>query len=406
MRNKLGSAINRRLSGVRLTAEDEQALLAGVMERKDEIVKKKLSAAMVAAAVLVFLVITCAFAAEMKTTPQSTPLAAVTPTPEAFVTPRPTPTSEVFVTPRPTPTPEAGEWNSFATDGVVNMQMKYVIIEGTCVTMEVCLTPAQSELVCLALNAPDTGVDRYPGLWNLVIDRNELSLILPEELDSGMRRTQVALEKDGLTFTLFGQLKEETVDPVRVTAATGKNCPPLSVSVNCVPCEAKTAEIFSGAYDVHGATVNRIQCTTGDGFAYVTIDYTAMPDTVYAAQYGNYMHREPHCNGLQDAVRYDDPQDDSLAERKPCPVCWYDAADMDTLFEDVYTLLNPGVDVPADNHPNPISDFTYHITDDGSRVTYYFSNIESYPYGLPGDALQVAHADEDPQILFTLFSES
>ena len=38
MRNKLGSAINRRVSGVRLTAEDERALLASVMERKDEIV--------------------------------------------------------------------------------------------------------------------------------------------------------------------------------------------------------------------------------------------------------------------------------------------------------------------------------------------------------------------------------
>ena len=52
MRNKLGSAINRRVSGVRLTAEDERALLASVMERKDEIVKKKISVAMVAAAAM------------------------------------------------------------------------------------------------------------------------------------------------------------------------------------------------------------------------------------------------------------------------------------------------------------------------------------------------------------------
>ena len=39
MRNKLGSAINRRVSGVRLTAQDEREQLASVMERKDEIEK-------------------------------------------------------------------------------------------------------------------------------------------------------------------------------------------------------------------------------------------------------------------------------------------------------------------------------------------------------------------------------
>lgn len=399
MRNKLGSAINRRLSGVRLTAEDERALLAGVMERKDEIVKKKLSAAMAAAAVLVFLVITCAFAMEMNTTPtpQPTPLAAVD-----LVTPDPTSMPAVL----PTPTPEPIEWNSLSNDGVVSMQMQYVLVQGTYVTMRVRLTPVQSGFVSLVLNAPDTGVDRYPNRWNLVIGRDELSLILPEELDSGIRETPIAdVDENGITFTLSGWLKEETTDAVRVTVATCGSCPPLSVSVNCVPIEASTTEILSGAYEANGATVTGISCTTGDDFAAVTIDYTADSTAIYAPAYGNYMHREPNCGGLQDAVRYDDPQDENLAKRTPCPVCWYDAADADTLFEDVYGLLNPGVEVSSEFHPNPISHFAYAIMDDGSRVTYFFGNVELTAYGSSGSYIQVTHEDEDPQVLYTIPNE-
>ena len=125
MRNKLGSAINRRVSGVRLTAEDERALLASVMERKDEIVKKKISVAMVAAAVLIFAAVACAFAAGMNATPTPTPLA---PADDALlVTPEPT-----LVAPEPTPVPafSESEWNDSASDGVVNMKMQYVSVEG------------------------------------------------------------------------------------------------------------------------------------------------------------------------------------------------------------------------------------------------------------------------------------
>ena len=174
MRNKLGSAINRRVSGVRLTAEDERALLASVMERKDEIVKKKISVAMVAAAVLIFAAVACAFAAGMNATPTPTPLA---PADDALlVTPKPT-----LVAPEPTPVPafSESEWNDSASDGVVNMKMQYVSVEGAYVTMKVRLTPVRSERVYLALNDSESGVDSCPGRWNLVISRDDLHLILP-----------------------------------------------------------------------------------------------------------------------------------------------------------------------------------------------------------------------------------
>ena len=196
MRNKLGSAINRRVSGVRLTAEDERALLAGVMERKDEIVKKKISVAMVAAAVLIFAAVTCAFAASMNATPTPTPLA---PADDALL-----------ITPEPTPVPafSESEWNDSASDGVVNMKMQYVSVEGAYVTMKVRLTPVRSERVYLALNDSESGVDSCPGRWNLVISRDDLHLILPQALDSGRRSTQVAVDEYGLTFTLCGWLRD------------------------------------------------------------------------------------------------------------------------------------------------------------------------------------------------------
>lgn len=401
MRNKLGSAINRRLSGVRLTAEDERALLASVMERKDEIVKKKLSIAMVAAAVLIFAAVTCAFAASMNTTPTPTPLA---PTDDMLLaTPEPTPTAPVeYASPTPMPTFNESEWNDFASDGVVNMKMQYVSVEGAYVTMKVRLTPVQSEQVYLALNDSESGMDSYPGRWSLAINRDDLSLILPQELDSGRRSTQVAVDENGLTFTLCGWLREETADVVRVTAATGGDCPPLSVSVKCAPIDTNTTEIFSGAFDVSGATVNRIACAAGDSFASVAIDYTADPAPVYMTAHGKYMHRDPSCGGMQDAARYDDPRDAQLAGKQPCPACWYDAVDADALFESVYTLLNPGVDVPAYAHPNPISDFASSILNDGSRAVYLFYHVESIPCDLPGYAIQITHVDEDQQVLFTL----
>lgn len=249
MRNKLGSAINRRVSGVRLTAEDERALLASVMERKDEIVKKKIGVAMVAAAVLIFAAVTCAFAAGMNATP--TPLA---PADDALlVTPEPT-----LVAPEPTPVPafSESEWNDSASDGVVNMKMQYVSVEGAYVTMKVRLTPVRSERVYLALNDSESGVDSCPGRWNLVINPDDLFLILPQALDSGRRSTQVAVDEYGLTFTLCGWLREETTDVVHVAAATGGDCPPLSISVKCAPNDANTTEIFSGAFDADVATVN------------------------------------------------------------------------------------------------------------------------------------------------------
>ena len=401
MRNKLGSAINRRLSGVRLTAEDERALLASVIERKDEIVKKKISIAMVAAAVLIFAAVTCAFAAGMNTTPTPTPLASADDA--LLATPEPTPTAPVeYASPTPAPTFNENEWNDFASDGVVNMQMQYVTVEGAYVTMKVRLTPVQSERVCLALSDSESGVDSYPGRWNLAISRDDLYLILPQELDSGRRSTQVAVDEDGLTFTLCGWLREETTDVVRVTAATGGDCPQLSVSVKCAPCDTNTTEIFSGTFDADGATVNRVTCTTGDSFASVTIDYTADSVPIYMTARGNYMHRDPSCGGMQNAARYDDPRDAHLAGKQPCPACWYDAVDADALFESVYALLNPGVDVPAYAHPNPISDFASSILNDGSRAIYLFLHVESVPYGSSGDAIQITHVDEDRQVLFTL----
>lgn len=411
MRNKLGSAINRRVSGVRLTAEDERALLAGVMERKDEIVKKKISVAMVAAAVLIFAAVACAFAAGMNATPTPTPLAPAddallaSPTPSApaddalLVTPEPT-----LVAPEPTPVPafSESEWNDSASDGVVNMKMQYVSVEGAYVTMKVRLTPVRSEQVYLALNNSESGVDSYPGRWNLVINPDDLSLILPQALDSGRRSTQVAVDEYGLTFTLCGWLREETTDVVHVAAATGGDCPPLSISVKCAPNDAKTTEIFSGAFDADAATVNRVACATGDDFASVTIDYATDPVPVYMTAHGNYMHRDPNCGGMQDAARYDDPREAQLAAKPPCPACWYDAVDADALFESVYALLNPGVDVPAYAHPNPISNFANAILNDGSRAVYLFCHVESIPCDLPGYAIQITHMDEDRQILFTL----
>lgn len=411
MRNKLGSAINRRVSGVRLTAEDERALLASVMERKDEIVKKKISVAMVAAAVLIFAAVTCAFAAGMNATPTPTPLAPAddallaSPTPSApaddalLVTPEPT-----LVAPEPTPVLafNESEWNDSASDGVVNMKMQYVSVEGAYVTMKVRLTPVRSERVYLALNDSESGVDSCPGRWNLVISRDDLSLILPQALDSGRRSTQVAVDEYGLTFTLCGWLREETTDVVHVAAATGGDCPPLSISVKCAPNDANTTEIFSGAFDADVATVNRIACAAGDDFASVTIDYTADPVPVYMTAHGNYMHRDPNCGGMQDAARYDDPREAQLAAKPPCPACWYDAVDADALFESVYALLNPGVDVPAYAHPNPISNFANAILNDGSRAVYLFYHVESIPCDLPGYAIQITHMDEDRQILFTL----
>lgn len=397
MRNKLGSAINRRVSGVRLTAEDERALLASVMERKDEIVKKKISVAMVAAAVLIFAAVTCAFAAGMNATPTPTPLA---PADDALlVTPEPT-----LVAPEPTPVPafSESEWNDSASDGVVNMKMQYVSVEGAYVTMKVRLTPVRSERVYLALNNSESGVDSYPGRWNLVISRDDLHLILPQALDSGRRSTQVAVDEYGLTFTLCGWLREETTDVVHVAAATGGDCPPLSISVKCAPNDANTTEIFSGAFDADVATVNRIACAAGDDFASVTIDYTADPVPVYMTAHGNYMHRDPNCGGMQNAARYDDPREAQLAAKPPCPACWYDAVDADALFESVYALLNPGVDVPAYAHPNPISNFANAILNDGSRAVYLFCHVESIPCDLPGYAIQITHMDEDRQILFTL----
>jgi len=397
MRNKLGSAINRRVSGVRLTAEDERALLASVMERKDEIVKKKISVAMVAAAVLIFAAVTCAFAAGMNATPTPTPLA---PADDALlVTPEPT-----LVAPEPTPVPafSESEWNDSASDGVVNMKMQYVTVEGAYVTMKVRLTPVRSERVYLALNNSESGVDSYPGRWNLVISRDDLHLILPQALDSGRRSTQVAVDEYGLTFTLCGWLREETTDVVHVAAATGGDCPPLSISVKCAPNDANTTEIFSGAFDADAATVNRVACATGDDFASVTIDYTADPVPVYMTAHGNYMHRDPNCGGMQNAARYDDPREAQLAAKPPCPACWYDAVDADALFESVYALLNPGVDVPAYAHPNPISNFANAILNDGSRAVYLFCHVESIPCDLPGYAIQITHMDEDRQILFTL----
>lgn len=390
MRNKLGSAINRRVSGVRLTAEDERALLASVMERKDEIVKKKISVAMVAAAVLIFAAVTCAFAAGMNATPTPTPLA---PADDALL-----------VTPEPTPVPafSESEWNDSASDGVVNMKMQCVTVEGAYVTMKVRLTPVQSERVYLALNDSESGVDSYPGRWNLVINRDDLQLILPQALDSGRRDTQVAVDEYGLTFTLCGWLREETTDVVHVAAATGGDCPPLSISVKCAPNDANTTEIFSGAFDADGATINRVACAAGDDFASVTIDYTADSAPVYMTAYGSYMHRDPNCGGMQDAARYDDPREAQLAAKPPCPACWYDAVDADALFESVYALLNPGVDVPAYAHPNPISNFANAILNDGSRAVYLFYHVESIPCDLPGYAIQITHMDEDRQILFTL----
>ena len=414
MRNKLGSAINRRLSGVRLTAEDERALLASVMERKDEIVKKKISIAMVAAAVLIFAAVTCAFAAGMNATPAPTPLAPaddallVTPEP-TLIAPEPTPTAPVEhakSTPMPTTAFSESEWNSFASDGVVNMQMQCVSVEGAYVTMKVRLTPVQSEQVYLALNDSESGVDSYPGRWNLVINRDDLYLILPQALDSGRRSTQVAVDEYGLTFTLCGWLREETTDVVHVAATTGGDCPPLSISVKCAPNDANTVEIFSGALDADGATINRVACTTGDDFASVAIDYTADSAPIYMTARGNYMHRNPNCGGMQDATRYDDPRGAQLAAKPPCPACWYDAVDADALFESVYALLNPGVDVPAYAHPNPISNFANAILNDGARAVYLFYHIESNPYGPTGNAIQITHVDEDPQILFTLPSAS
>ena len=392
MRNKLGSAINRRVSGVRLTAEDERALLASVMERKDEIVKKKISVAMVAAAVLIFAAVACAFAAGMNATPTPTPLA---PADDALlVTPKPT-----LVAPEPTPVPafSESEWNDSASDGVVNMKMQCVTVEGAYVTMKVRLTPVRSEQVYLALNDSESGVDSCPGRWNLVINPDDLSLILPQALDSGRRSTQVAVDEYGLTFTLCGWLREETTDVVHVAAATGGDCPPLSISVKCAPNDANTTEIFSGAFDADVATVNRIACAAGDDFASVTIDYTADPAPVYMTAHGNYMHR-----GMQTAARYDDPREAQLAAKPPCPACWYDAVDADALFESVYALLNPGVDVPAYAHPNPISNFANSILNDGSRAVYLFYHVESIPCDLPGYAIQITHMDEDRQILFTL----
>ena len=412
MRNKLGSAINRRLSGVRLTAEDERALLASVMERKDEIVKKKISIAMVAAAVLIFAAVTCAFAAGMNATPAPTPLAPaddallVTPEP-TLIAPEPTPTAPVeHAKSTPMPTFSESEWNSFASDGVVNMQMQCVSVDGAYVTMKVRLTPVQSEQVYLALNNSESGVDSYPGRWNLVINRDDLYLILPQALDSGRRSTQVAVDEYGLTFTLCGWLREETTDVVHVAATTGGDCPPLSISVKCAPNDANTVEISSGAFDADGVTVNRIACTTGDDFASVTIDYTADSVPVYMTARGNYMHRDPNCGGMQDATRYDDPREAQLAAKPPCPACWYDAVDADALFESVYSLLNPGVDVPAYAHPNPISNFANAILNDGTRAVYLFYHVESNPYGSTGNAIQITHVDEDPQILFTLPSAS
>lgn len=399
MRNKLGSAINRRVSGVRLTAEDERALLASVMERKDEIVKKKISVAMVAAAVLIFAAVTCAFAAGMNATPTPTPLA---PADDALlVTPEPT-----LVAPEPTPVPafSESEWNDSASDGVVNMKMQYVSVEGAYVTMKVRLTPVRSEQVYLALNNSESGVDSYPGRWNLVINPDDLSLILPQALDSGRRSTQVAVDEYGLTFTLCGWLREETTDVVHVAVATGGDCPPLSISVKCAPNDANTTEIFSGAFDADAATVNRIACAAGDDFASVTIDYTADPAPVYMTAHGNYMHRDPNCGGMQNAARYDDPREAQLAAKPPCPACWYDAVDADALFESVYALLNTGVDVPAYAHPNPISNFANAILNDGSRAVYLFYHVESIPCDLPGYAIQITHMDEDRQILFTLSS--
>ncbi len=411
MRNKLGSAINRRVSSVRLTAEDERALLASVMERKDEIVKKKISVAMVAAAVLIFAAVTCAFAAGMNATPTPTPLAPAddallaSPTPSApaddalLVTPEPT-----LVAPEPTPVPafSESEWNDSASDGVVNMKMQYVSVEGAYVTMKVRLTPVRSEQVYLALNNSESGVDSYPGRWNLVINPDDLSLILPQALDSGRRSTQVAVDEYGLTFTLCGWLREETTDVVHVAAATGGDCPPLSISVKCAPNDANTTEIFSGAFDADVATVNRIACAAGDDFASVTIDYATDPVPVYMTAHGNYMHRDPNCGGMQNAARYDDPREAQLAAKPPCPACWYDAVDADALFESVYALLNPGVDVPAYAHPNPISNFANAILNDGSRAVYLFYHVESIPCDLPGYAIQITHMDEDRQILFTL----
>lgn len=397
MRNKLGSAINRRVSGVRLTAEDERALLASVMERKDEIVKKKISVAMVAAAVLIFAAVTCAFAAGMNATPTPTPLALADDA--LLVTPEPT-----LVAPEPTPVLafNESEWNDSASDGVVNMKMQYVSVEGAYVTMKVRLTPVRSERVYLALNDSESGVDSYPGRWNLVINPDDLSLILPQALDSGRRSTQVAVDEYGLTFTLCGWLREETTDVVHVAAATGGDCPPLSISVKCAPNDANTTEIFSGAFDADGATINRVACATGDDFASVTIDYTADSAPVYMTAHGNYMHRDPNCGGMQDAARYDDPREAQLAAKPPCPACWYDAVDADALFESVYALLNPGADVPAYAHPNPISNFANAILNDGSRAVYLFCHVEAIPCDLPGYAIQITHMDEDRQILFTL----
>lgn len=397
MRNKLGSAINRRVSGVRLTAEDERALLASVMERKDEIVKKKISVAMVAAAVLIFAAVACAFAAGMNATPTPTPLA---PADDALlVTPEPT-----LVAPEPTPVPafSESEWNDSASDGVVNMQMQCVSVEGAYVTMKVRLTPVRSERVYLALNDSESGVDSCPGRWNLLINRDDLHLILPQALDSGRRSTQVAVDEYGLTFTLCGWLREETTDVVHVAAATGGDCPPLSISVKCAPNDANTTEIFSGVFDVDDATVTRVACAAGDDFASVTIDYATDPVPVYMTAHGNYMHRDPNCGGMQNAARYDDPREAQLAAKPPCPACWYDAVDADALFESVYALLNPGVDVPAYAHPNPISNFANAILNDGSRAVYLFYHVESIPCDLPGYAIQITHMDEDRQILFTL----
>lgn len=404
MRNKLGSAINRRVSGVRLTAEDERALLAGVMERKDEIVKKKISVAMVAAAVLIFAAVTCAFAAGMNATPAPTPLAPADDALLASPTLSAPADDALLVTPEPTPVPafSESEWNDSASDGVVNMKMQCVTVEGAYVTMKVRLTPVQSERVYLALNDSESGVDSYPGRWNLVINRDDLQLILPQALDSGRRDTQVAVDEYGLTFTLCGWLREETTDVVHVAAATGGDCPPLSISVKCAPNDANTTEIFSGAFDADGATINRVACAAGDDFASVTIDYTADSAPVYMTAYGSYMHRDPNCGGMQDAARYDDPREAQLAAKPPCPACWYDAVDADALFESVYALLNPGVDVPAYAHPNPISNFANAILNDGSRAVYLFCHVEAIPCDLPGYAIQITHMDEDRQILFTL----
>ena len=294
------------------------------------------------------------------------------------------------------------EWNDSASDGVVNMKMQCVTVEGAYVTMKVRLTPVRSERVYLALNDSESGVDSYPGRWNLVINPDDLSLILPQALDSGRRSTQVAVDEYGLTFTLCGWLREETTDVVHVAAATGGDCPPLSISVKCAPNDANTTEIFSGAFDADVATVNRIACAAGDDFASVTIDYTADPAPVYMTAHGNYMHRDPNCGGMQNAARYDDPREAQLAAKPPCPACWYDAVDADALFESVYALLNPGVDVPAYAHPNPISNFANAILNDGSRAVYLFYHVESIPCDLPGYAIQITHMDEDRQILFTL----